>query len=153
VGDDKRGVDGLATASYRTHGPNLAGTGSKLDAGWLYAWIQDPKSWWHDTRMPRLRLTGREAADITAYLMSLKNEDFMARPRPASDPAVRDQIIREYLLEQNTFDATDAKLAAMSDEEKELFLGQRTIARYGCFGCHMIGGFEDANPIGVELIQ
>lgn len=153
VGEDKRGVDGLAAASYRTHGPNLAGTGSKLDAGWLFAWIQDPGSWWHETRMPRLRLTEREAADITAYLMSLKDEEFMARPRPVSDPAVRDQIVREYLLEQNTFDEADAKLAAMGDEERVLYLGRRTIARYGCFGCHTISGFEDANPIGVELTE
>jgi len=153
VGDDRRGIDGLDAASYRTHGPNLAGSGSKLDAGWLYAWIQDPKSYWHETRMPKLRLTSAEAADITSYLMSLQNEEFMARPRPASEPAVRDGIIREYLLEQNTFDQADAKLAAMGEREKDLFLGQRTIARYGCFGCHTIKGFETANPIGVELTE
>jgi len=153
VGEDKRGVEGLSAASFRTHGPNLAGSGSKLDAGWLYAWIQDPRSYWHETRMPRLRLTPGEAGDITAYLMSLKNDEFMARPRPVTDPAVRDQIIRENLLEQNTLDQAEAKLAAMGEQEKQLFLGQRTIARYGCFGCHVIKGFETANPIGVELTE
>ena len=87
VGDDKRGMDAFWAASYRTHGPNLDGTGSKVNAGWLYAWIKDPKGYWHDTRMPNLRLTDQEAANITAYLMSLKKDDFREPPRPPSTPA------------------------------------------------------------------
>ena len=31
VGDDPRGIEGLVNASYRTYGPNLAGTGSKVE--------------------------------------------------------------------------------------------------------------------------
>ena len=41
----------------------------------------------------------------------------------------------------------------MSDEQRTLFLGEKTIGRYGCFGCHEIKGFEKANPIGVELTE
>ncbi len=153
VGDDMRGIEGLTMASPRAHGPNLAGTGSKLDAGWLFAWIQNPSDYWHETRMPKLRLTSREAGDITAYLMSLENEEFLAGERAEPDAAVRDQIVREYLLEKNTVKDTDVQLAAMSDAEKELYLGERTIARYGCFGCHNIPGFETATPIGTELSE
>jgi cytochrome c2 len=153
VGDDKRGVDALEMASFRTHGPNLDGTGSKLDAGWLYAWIRNPKGYWHETKMPSLRLTEREAADITAYLMGLKNDAFAARPRPALDGQVRDRIVREYLLAQNSVQQADAKLAAMSEQQRSLFLGERTVGRYGCFGCHVIAGFENASPIGVELTE
>ena len=43
VGDDKRGHERFDAASYRTHGPNLDGTGSKVNAGWLYAWVQQPE--------------------------------------------------------------------------------------------------------------
>jgi cytochrome c2 len=39
IGDDRRGLERFDAASYRTHGPNLDGTGSKVNAGWLYAWI------------------------------------------------------------------------------------------------------------------
>ena len=39
----------------------------------------------------------------------------------------------------------------MSVEEKQSFLGERLVARYGCFGCHNIAGFEQSLPIGVEL--
>jgi hypothetical protein len=49
------------TRAFRTHGPNLDGTGSKVDAGWLYAWVRNPKGYWHETRMPNLRLTEKEA--------------------------------------------------------------------------------------------
>lgn len=153
VGQDARGVEGFDMASFRTHGPNLDGTGSKLDAGWLYAWVRDPKSYWHETKMPNLRLSEQEAADVTAYLMSLRNESFAQRPRPALDPKVRDTIVREYLLAQNSVQQTDAKLLAMSDHERTLFLGEKTIGRYGCFGCHTIPGFEKASPIGVELTE
>ena len=33
----------FAAASFRTHGPNLDGTGSKVNAGWLYAWVKRPE--------------------------------------------------------------------------------------------------------------
>jgi mono/diheme cytochrome c family protein len=153
IGTDARGVEGFEMASFRTHGPNLDGTGSKVDAGWLYAWVRNPKGYWHETKMPSLRLTEREAADITAYLMSLKDDAFTARPRPALDSKVRDTIVREYLLALNSVQQADARLTAMSDHERTLYLGEKTIARYGCFGCHTIPGFEKASPIGVELTE
>ena len=43
VGDDKRGVSGLDAANFRAHGPHLDGTGSKVNPGWLYAWVRNPK--------------------------------------------------------------------------------------------------------------
>ncbi len=153
VGQDERGLAGLEMASYRSHGPNLEGSGSKLDAGWLYAWIRNPKGYWHETKMPSLRLSEQEAADVTAYLMSLKNEAFAARPRPALDASLRDAIAREYLLAQLTVKQADERLAAMGERERTLFVGEKTIGRYGCFGCHTIAGFEKASPIGVELTE
>lgn len=154
IGNDKRGMDELSeAASFRAHGPNLDGTGSKVDAGWLYSWVRNPKGYWHETRMPNLRLTEKEGADVTAYLMSLKNDAFMARPRPPLDPALRDGLVREYLLDVHPVKVADEKLKAMGEQEKTLFLGEKTIARYGCFGCHRIPGFENASPIGVELTE
>jgi mono/diheme cytochrome c family protein len=41
----------------------------------------------------------------------------------------------------------------MADEKRTLFLGEKTIGRYGCFGCHNIPGFEKTSPIGVELTE
>ena len=141
-------------ASFRSHGPNLDGTGSKVKPGWLYAWVRNPKGYWHETRMPDLRLTEKEAADITAYLMSLKHDEFRARPRPESEPAIRDAIIREHLLAASVPVAeVERRLAAMDDQARTLFVGEKTIGRYGCFGCHNIAGFEKTSPIGVELTE
>jgi mono/diheme cytochrome c family protein len=163
VGDDRRGIvpatfaDGqeatIDSTAFRTHGPNLDGTGSKVNAGWLYAWLRDPKGYWHETKMPNLRLTEAEAANLTAYLMSLKNDGFMAKPRPTMDAKVRDTIVKEALLAQLTEAQTTSRLAGMDDHARTLFLGEKTIARYGCFGCHTISGFEKASPIGVELTE
>jgi len=153
IGDDKRGIEGIAAAAFRTHGPNLDGTGSKVNAGWLYAWVRNPKGYWHDTRMPDLRLSDKEAADITSYLMSLKNEAFEARPRPAMKAALRDTLVQEYLQALYTVGQAKQKLSAMDDRQRTLYLGEKTIGRYGCFGCHTISGFENASPVGVELTE
>lgn len=58
--------------------PSLDGVGSRLDAGWMEAWLKDPKSMRSHARMPKL-LTNlstldQDAADIAAYLAGLKQE-------------------------------------------------------------------------------
>ena len=154
IGDDRRGVVGIPAASFRTHGPNLDGTGSKLNAAWLYAWVRNPKGFWHDTRMPNLRLSEKEAADVTAYLMSLKNEAFVARERPPLDGKIRDDILlREYLYVQYSVADAKKKLESLDEHQRTLFLGERVIARQGCFGCHNIAGFEKSSPVGTEMTE
>lgn len=136
---------------YRRRGPALTGTGAKLNAGFLYEWLKDPRHYWEETFMPSLRLTDGEAADITAFLMGLGNDAFAGRPVPQADDAELDAITREF-LRTNLPDAMAAdRLAEMSAEEKLLFSGERLILRYGCFGCHDLAGFEDAQKIGVDL--
>ena len=104
--------------------------------------------------MPNLRLSDKEAADITAYLMSLRNDAFMARPRPPIDTAIRDGLIKEHLIAANVpLMEADRQLGSMDDHQRTLFVGEKTIGRYGCFGCHTISGFEKASPIGVELTE
>ena len=41
----------------------------------------------------------------------------------------------------------------MDDQQRTLFVGEKTIGRYGCFGCHEIKGFEKSTPIGAELTE
>ena len=136
---------------YRRRGPALTGTGAKLDAGFLYEWLRDPRHYWEETFMPSLRLTNGEAADLTAFLAGLGNDAFAASPVPPADDAELDAMTREF-LRTNLPDALAAeRLAEMSAEEKLLFSGERLILRYGCFGCHDLAGFEDAQKIGVDL--
>ena len=145
-GDDK-GQD----YDLRNFGPSLNDVGSKLESGWLYAWLKDPTAYFPDTLMPDLRLTDQEASDITAYLLTLRNEDFESK-RPAEvDKAVRDDLALDFLKGRMPVRAAEAELAKMSDHDRDVFLGERMIARQGCYGCHTIEGFEDMTPIGTEL--
>ena len=137
----------------RLHGPNLVHTGSKVSAGWLYAWIKDPKQYAPDTRMPSLRLTDQEAADITAFLMASRHPDFDDLSTPVADSEIRDQLVLEYLQNTETIEGSVASLEAMSPKERDVFLGERTIQKYGCWGCHDLSGFEDSKPIGTELTE
>ena len=137
----------------RLHGPNLIRTGSKVSAGWLYAWIQDPRKYAPDTRMPDLRLTEQEAADITAFLMSSKDSAFEDLELPEPDPQMRDEMVLKYLRNNQTIEQSLASLDQMTSNERNVYLGFETIQKYGCWGCHDLAGFEIAKPIGVELTE
>ncbi|MEO2021179.1 MAG: hypothetical protein ABGX05_05075, partial [Pirellulaceae bacterium] len=54
---------------------------------------------------------------------------------------------RELGVSQADYDAEEP----LSDAQKLRYLGRKSIAKYGCYGCHDIPGFEDAKPIGTGL--
>jgi len=135
----------------RQQGPNLWGIGSKVNADWLYTWVRDPKHYFADTVMPDLRLTDREAADVTAFLMSSTLDGWESPAIPAVSEAIRDEAVLEYLKNTRTTPDAEAQLATMGNEERRLYLGSQLIGRYGCFGCHLIPGFEDSGRIGTTL--
>lgn len=54
---------------------------------------------------------------------------------------------RELLVPKANYQSS----TPLSDEQKLLYIGRKSIAKYGCFGCHDIPGFEDAKPIGTPL--
>ncbi len=137
----------------RLHGPNLIRAGSKLSSGWLFAWLKDPKQYNPATRMPSLRLTDREAADITAYLLTSRAPEFEDAELPAVDHETRDALVLEYLQNNLTIERSHAELDKMDDGARDRYLGEETIQKYGCWGCHEVAGFEKAKPIGVELTE
>jgi len=144
--DDLENVDW-----YRTRGASLVGLGSKVNREFLYNWVREPKHYWEDTYMPDLRLTDREAADITEYLLTLRNDTFESGSAPQADAAALDEIALEFLRTGLPNAQAEERLASMSAEEKTLYNGENLIRRYGCFGCHEIAGFENAQKIGVDL--
>jgi len=54
---------------------------------------------------------------------------------------------KELLVPDADFDASKE----VSARQKLNYIGRKSIAKYGCFGCHDIPGFEDAKPIGTGL--
>ncbi len=148
-GAERKVMDG-----WRQHGPNLIGLAEKTTPGWLAAWLKDPKAYNPETRMPNLRLSDDEIADLVAYLMSRPSQpEFKASRAPQADPKERDDLVFDYLTQTRTLEDAKADLAKMSAKDKDLFVGEKIIGNYGCYACHNIPGFEKAKPIGVELSE
>jgi cytochrome c551/c552 len=115
------------------------------------------------------------AADITAYLLA--SQGWKPKELPEIDKAALDDLVKMFLAGTFTkkqsadFAAggipasykselkgdeaalvADGKLTPEELQEKKLiYVGRRTISRYGCSACHDIPGYEDAKPIGTGL--
>ncbi|MGZ8711008.1 MAG: c-type cytochrome, partial [Thermoanaerobaculia bacterium] len=135
----------------RNFGFNFVGTGTKTHPGWIYNWVKNPKNYDPKAPMPDLRLSDQEASDVTAYLMSLQKPEFMQEPiRPANPTAVRG-LTKGYLINTMSTRDAEAKLDSMTLDQQLVYLGQRSIEKYGCYSCHDLKGFETLKPIGTEL--
>jgi cytochrome c2 len=137
----------------RRFGPDLSHVGSKLRPEWIYQWVRNPKAYDAGTRMPDLRLTHQEALDITAYLSTLRDPRLRESPAPQPQPEARDRTLLAYLSQRMTPQDAQAQIAGLSDRARDVLLGEKTIQRYGCFGCHLIPGFERTPAIGVDLSE
>ena len=137
------------------HGPDLSAVGSKLEAQWLYSWIMEPKRYFETTVMPDLRLSEKEAWDVTAWLMSLRNDEWAAMPPPRADQTILGDIAVEQLASVAGDDWAKEEVAAMRAEggerAVEVFVGEKLFNRFGCSGCHLVPGHYDDVGIGTEL--
>ncbi len=136
----------------REFGPSLVGLGSKTTLNWLYQWLKDPTKYHPDTRMPSLRLSDQEAADIAAYLIQDKSP-IVDKPIPVVDDKVLDGIVLDFLKKSSMVSESESKVKKMSRQDKLVFAGKRLIREYGCYGCHQIPGFENEKPVGTELTE
>ncbi|MHC4223601.1 MAG: c-type cytochrome [Planctomycetota bacterium] len=139
----------------RRQGPNLNGIGSKVNPAWLYGWIKSPRSYWHDTSMPDLRLTDQEALDVTSYLMTLKHPAFDNLPTVSYEPAVLEKLAQELKVSEQ-MESTETAVSIVkrwSERERVLYAGSKLVKHYGCFGCHEIEAYKETTPIGTELTE
>jgi cbb3-type cytochrome oxidase cytochrome c subunit len=148
------GIDEKWNAVGQKKGTYLTGTGSKVDADWLISWLKKPSHYQEDTIMPSFRLTDTEANDIAAYLLSLKNKQFADLRFPEINKTLRDEILVDYFSAFETVKVAKGKVEKLSDDERTMELGKRSINKYGCYSCHNINGFEgDLPQIGPELTK
>ncbi len=140
------------------HGPNLRGVATKVTPEWLFAWIKDPASYWPGTRMPDLRLSDQEAADIVAYVFDEGSEPFHDVPEGWQEGEVA--FKRDVLEEQARWFFNRLLPSELERRFREEWkddgtllevLGERWVLNQGCHSCHEIPGLEDAQPIGTEL--
>jgi mono/diheme cytochrome c family protein len=148
---------------YNDKGPNLRGVASKVDKTWLYNWIKDPKKWWPETRMPNLRLSDQDAADITAYLT--EDLDHIFKDVPTTWKEKTSPVDLRTLQEQARWffqkmgrTELERRMAGNDPENRWndpqallVAVGQEWVKNQGCFSCHEIRGLENAMPIGTEL--
>jgi cbb3-type cytochrome oxidase cytochrome c subunit len=132
-------------------GPNLSNVGSKTNTIWLYHWLKNPEEYWHETVMPSMRLSDQEAADIAAYLGTLRDDAYLLDPLPTSREEIMDDLLIENLRSKLPEKDIEDKLAAMTYDEKLLELGHKGISQKQCYSCHDINGFEEANPIILDF--
>lgn len=105
--------------------PALNTVGLKVSAEWLFDWVKNPKHYSPTTRMPNLRLSDSEAADIVAYLIS--SADGVALPQ-----------------------GYNTALPSLSDP-KLIAEGRAVTRNFGCHGCHLIQGMENESRVSVAL--
>tara|TARA_B100001123_G_scaffold53926_1_gene56838 strand:- start:16223 stop:19111 length:2889 start_codon:yes stop_codon:yes gene_type:complete len=148
TGDETR----VEAGPRRTFGQPLQNIGNKTTYEWLYDWVRDPKHFSPDTYMPDMRLTEDEVRDVASYLVTLRGANGIEAPGTYTESDVTEALTDYYRAIVPTDEAVTT-VAAMSSEEQKLELGRRVIGRYGCYSCHTISGFEDAQPIGIELSE
>jgi mono/diheme cytochrome c family protein len=141
-----------AVGPRRTFGQPLENIGNKTTYEWIYNWVRDPKHYSPATYMPNLRLTDQQVADVATFLTTLKGGKG-DEAKAAATAKNTDEVLLDYLKNIMPFEDAKAELAKMSPEQRQINLGQRAISRYGCFSCHDIKGFENAQSIGTDLSE
>jgi cbb3-type cytochrome oxidase cytochrome c subunit/peptidoglycan hydrolase CwlO-like protein len=152
-------------------GPNLSNIAAKFKSQgegykWLANWIKSPEAYHPKSLMPNLQLSAQDAADIASWLLTIPGEWPVTVDVPdVNTPEVKaglDELV-ELFVSKGGFTRNGKHEAVplsevksfvkekLSQEEKLMYLGERTISRLGCFGCHNVPGFETAKPIGTPL--
>ncbi len=153
-------------------GPNLSNISAKFQSKaqglkWLSNWINAPEKYHPKSLMPNLQLSFQDSADIASWILSIPGEWPVTVNVPGVDSkdvkAAVDELVKLYVSKSGTFKKPDGKVVTKSlsevgdfvkdlaMDEKLNYLGDRTISRLGCFGCHTIPGYENAKPIGTAL--
>jgi mono/diheme cytochrome c family protein len=136
----------------RTFGQPLENIGNKTTYEWIFDWVRDPKHYNPSTYMPNLRLTDQQAADVASYLVTLKGAGGDAA-KASPDAAASDAVLLDYMKNVMPVEEAKTQLAKLDPRARQIELGRRAITRYGCFSCHDIKGFENAQSIGTDLSE
>ena len=104
--------------------PELSEIGSKVRRGWLFAYLADPHASQPRTPMPRYDFERQDLLDISQYMVDELFDPEASAPAPGRvyRPAVK--------LQED---------------------GEGLFRKYGCGGCHRIGGREGTVRLGPDL--
>ncbi|MFM1802280.1 MAG: hypothetical protein RJA81_1632, partial [Planctomycetota bacterium] len=144
------------------YGPNLSNISAKFadnksGVNWMANWIHAPEKYHTQTLMPNLQISLEDSTHIAAWLMSVESDvpqEFDSIKPVESEEVSKalDELVTLYKKKSGTALVDLATtVGSMSTEDKLLYLGEKSISRLGCFGCHSISGYENAKPIGTPL--
>ncbi len=151
--------------------PDLSHVGSKVNRTWLYNWLKDPAEIWPETHMPSMRLSDRQANDITEYLLTKTVDGWSPDEFPTQlkgDTPVETLVDRRleslammFLGRTRGPRAARARLdeirrgggdtEAARQKALKMYLGEQAVDYWGCTSCHAVPGHEGPNRIGPEL--
>jgi mono/diheme cytochrome c family protein len=101
--------------------PELTRVGSKVNPDWLRRWLQVPQGYDPKTRMPRYRYNEKQIALLSSFLLSKKDDDFLANVHlPPSDA-------------------------------QSVARGKKLVTDYGCTACHRINGVKPPESFAPDL--
>ena len=121
-------------------GTDLGAVAEKVNRDWLYLWIREPQSYFHQTQMPRYRFKDDELRQLVEYLM--KDWDF--RPEE-EETAGTDKVSESKGAEEDTEDKS-----SIIPEGTLVEKGKRIIELNRCFICHEIEGVSELLPVRSE---
>ena len=101
--------------------PELTRVGNKVNPDWLRRWLRAPQGYDSKTRMPRYRYDDKQLALLTAYLLTKKDDDFLANVHLA--PSNAESVAR----------------------------GKKLTSDYGCAACHRINGIPPPEGFAPDL--
>jgi mono/diheme cytochrome c family protein len=102
--------------------PELSGVGSKVNRKWLIAFLADPHAFQPATAMPRYHFSRQDLLDVSQYMVEDLTDPAAPAPGGSYHPAVR-----------------------------SVESGEALYRKYGCGGCHDLGGRGETTRIGPEL--
>jgi len=104
-------------------GPELTKVGSKVNPGWLVAWLRDPQGYLAHSKMPQYQWSDEDLYKVTRYITTrLTDPDLLTGVPPLGAPTA-----------------------------DEIQLGRRLFVDKGCASCHMIEGVTPQRDFGPDL--
>lgn len=140
-GDPVRGAELFGNDCSACHGKGGVGSAAAPDirhmqagAQFVYTWILDPAGVTPAATMPRIPLTEKQVADLTAYVMALKdgNAPVYTPPAQPQAPAPAAPAAGEKAAPSASGAGQSAPAASGGDAAK----GKIIFTSKGCIGCH-----------------
>lgn len=111
-----------------------------------------PETFKTSAEYPELVVDDKSLDELVSYFLGklLTQEQIAAVLKTGRYPLPVD-VVKGDEIELARFSPGEALDLEAWREQKLIYVGRKTITKYGCYGCHDIPEFEEARPIGTAL--